>query len=119
VDAGAVAVATSATWTLTDTEVLHLLGSQQATAARLEAGRSALIREVQTRGLVGPVAACSTAAFLARGLGADLVVLRADVRAASRLDPDGVTPLPPGTLTAGAGGRGCAWPRPVGPWPQG
>jgi hypothetical protein len=52
-----------------------------------------VIREVQTRGLAGPAAACSTAAFLARGLGADLVVLRADVRAALPLDPDADTPV--------------------------
>jgi hypothetical protein len=105
--AAASGVATSATWALSDAEVLGLLRSQQATLARLEAGRLALIREVETRGLAGPAAACSTAAFLAHDLGADRAVMAADVRAALRLDPDGDTPAAPGAMTAGSRADVC------------
>jgi hypothetical protein len=79
----------SGTWTLTDEELLDLLRLQQRAFAQLEAARLGLIREVDVRGLATGAAATSTAAFLARELGADPGECSADVTAARRLDPDG------------------------------
>src|SRR4051794_7939216 len=94
--AAARAVATAPLWRLSDDQVAGLLRDQVADAARTEAARLALIRELDTRGWAAAVGATSTQAWLAQALLIDPRTAAADVRAARALDPAGDAPPQPG-----------------------
>src|SRR4051794_7484149 len=94
--AAARAVATAPLWRLSDDQVAGLLRDQVADAARTEAARLALIRELDTRGWAAAVGATSTQAWLAQALLIDPRTAAADVRAARALDPAGDAPPEPG-----------------------
>ncbi len=107
----------SRVWELSDSDLLGLLVADRAAAARREAARLAVVRELDARGIAAQAGATSTAAFLAHRLLIDPAVASRDVGAARRLDPTGDTPPEPGApspsrtradVTAAATGRALA-----------
>src|SRR4051794_31974951 len=108
--AAARAVATAPLWRLSDDQVAGLLRDQVADAARIEAARLALIRELDTRGWAAAVGATSTQAWLAQALLIDPRTAAADVRAARALDPAGDAPPEPGAPVLTGAARSDADP---------
>src|SRR4051794_13907050 len=108
--AAARAVATAPLWRLSDDQVAGLLRDQVADAARIEAARLALIRELDTRGWAAAVGATSTQAWLAHALLIAPRTAAADVRAARALDPAGDAPPEPGAPVLTGAARSDADP---------
>ncbi len=99
---GARVVASGGTWQLGTDQVVELLRAQAVAVAQLEAGRLALLRELDDRGWAAQVGATSTAVWLSQALLVDRRVAVADVRAARALDPEGDVPPEPGTALSSA-----------------
>lgn len=100
---GAERVAQAPLWQLSDDDVVGLLRAQAVALAQLEAGRLALIRDLEARGWASRVGATSTSVWLREALHIDHRAAAADVRAARALDPAGdVPPEPGGALLAPA-----------------
>src|SRR4051794_38215258 len=108
--AAARAVATAPLWRLSEEQVVGLLRAQVADAARIEAARLALVRELDARGWAAAVGATSTQAWLAQALLIDPRVAAADVRAARALDPAGDAPPEPGAPVMTGAARSDADP---------
>jgi hypothetical protein len=83
-------------WELSDQDLLGVLVAERESAARREAARLALVRELDARGVAAQGGATSTAAFLAHRLLVDPAVAARDVKAARALDPAGDVPPAPG-----------------------
>jgi hypothetical protein len=107
----AVVGSTPRVWTLSDAEILTALVTDQVAAAQREAGRLALIRELDSRGVAAQGGATSTAAYLAHQLLIDGARAASDVRAARALDPAGDQPPEPGAPTPSRSAPDVASPR--------